>query len=373
MSTAKILGAPGRYIQGYKELENISEYVSWMGVSFLIVISKNGMKRFADIMAESFKDSGCKLYFEIFNGECTRQEVSRLSEIAKEKQCKAVIGVGGGKILDTAKAIANKDNANLHVVIVPTIASNDASTSALSALYNDDGTLDEIIFFKRNPDVVLVDTKIIVESPPRYLIAGMGDALSTYFGARVCVESYRKNYLDGFFTKTSYSLAKLSYQLLLEYGVQAKLAIEQQRITKALEYVIEATILLSGIGFESNGISADHAILFGFAELTNRKHALHGEYVSFCTMAMLVLEGRPKEEIDEMMKLCMSLGLPMTLEDLNLGDITEEELKIVGEGTCVPQQTVHNEPFRVMSEDIVSAVKITDSIGKQYKQGIYLV
>lgn len=373
MSNAKIFGSPGRYIQGYNELCNLAEYVSWMGKNFLVIISPNGKKRFGDSITESFKNSGRGLFFAEFNGECTRKEVNRISEIAKEKQCESVIAVGGGKILDTARAVANKDDANLRVIIVPTIASNDASTSALSALYKDDGSLDEIIFFKRNPDVVLVDTKILIEAPIRYFIAGIGDALSTYFGARVCVEGYRKNYLDGYFTQSSYNLARLSYEIILKDGLQAKLAAEQKRVTKAFENVIEATVLLSGLGFESNGISADHSILFGFMELTHREHALHGEYVSFCTMAMLVLEGRPKEEIHEIMKLCLDLGLPMTLDDLNLGDITEEELQIVGKRTCAPQETTHNEPFKVTPEDIISAIKVTDAIGKQYKKGIFLV
>ncbi|MFY9446244.1 MAG: glycerol dehydrogenase [Dethiobacteria bacterium] len=366
---AKILGAPGRYIQGYKELENLCKHTSWMGERFLIIISPNGRKRFEQTVRNSFKDSKCELVFADFGGECTKKEIARIAAIRDENKCDVVIGMGGGKILDTARAVAIP--TGLPVVLVPTAASNDASTSAQSAVYHEDHRLDEILVYHRNPDMVLVDTHVIANAPARFLIAGIGDALSTFPGARVCVENYRRNYLGGYFTQTSYAIAKLCHQIVMDYGYQARLAVERKQVTKALENVIEAVILLSGIGFESNGIAADHAILFGFAELTHREHVLHGEYVAFCTMAMLVLEGRPREELDEMMRLCLKLGLPMTLADLNMADITEDELKIVGEGTCKIGSTAHNEPFKVTPDEVVAAIKATDAIGQDYKKGIY--
>ncbi len=94
--------------------------------------------------------------------------------------------MGGGKVIDTAKTVG--DQLNLPTVIIPTTASNDAATSALAAMYFEDGALDELVFFNKNPDIVLVDTEVIMNAPVRFLVAGMGDTLSKslFWGACMC-------------------------------------------------------------------------------------------------------------------------------------------------------------------------------------------
>lgn len=380
----QIFASPGRYIQGYKELDNISNYVVYYGKSFVIITSKGRAAALSDQIRKSFEGKDCKLLFLVFGGECCKKEVDRLTQIVRNNEFKidAVIGLGGGKVLDTAKAVAHY--LDLPKIIVPTIASNDAPTSALSVINDDDGIFEDCLFYYKNPEIVLMDTYIITNAPARLLVAGMGDALATYYESRVCVEGYTDNFLgtgesmadrgDGAkATVTAYNLSKLCKEIVFEYGVQAKLACERNQVTKAVNNIIEANSLLSGIGFESTGVGTGHAVYGGFSALKGREHLYHGEYVAFGTIAMLLLEGRESAEIDEAVRFCLSVGLPVTFEDMKLGDITDEELNTVAKIAADPGQTSQVEPFEITEHEMKAAIITADEIGKMYKSGGSLI
>lgn len=380
----QIFASPGRYIQGYKELDNISNYAIDYGKSFVIITSKGRAAALTKQIEKSFEGRGCELLFLPFGGECSVSEIDRLVGIVKGNSTKidAVIGLGGGKVLDTAKAVAHY--CKIPKLIVPTIASNDAPTSALSVINDEDGIFEDCIFYHKNPEIVLMDTYIIANAPARLLVAGMGDALATYYESRVCVEAYRDNFLGtgesmadrgegAKATVTAYSLSKLCKDIIFEYGVQAKLACEKNCVTKALGNIVEANSLLSGIGFESTGVGTGHAVYGGFSALKGREHLYHGEYVAFGTIVMLVFEGREKAEIDEAVRFCMSVGLPITFEDMLLGDITDEELDKVAKIAADPGQTSQVEPFEVTEHEMKAAIITADEIGKLYRSGGSLV
>ncbi len=160
---ANIIISPGKYVQGNGELENIATHTKNLGDNFFVIISTSGMKRVSNTIKNSFSNSDENLTFEIFNGECSETEIMRLQKSFKDNNCNVVIGIGGGKILDTAKAVAYYED--VPVVIAPTIASTDAPCSALSVIYTDNGIFDKYLILKKNPDVVLLDTKIIVNAP----------------------------------------------------------------------------------------------------------------------------------------------------------------------------------------------------------------
>lgn len=126
---------------------------------------------------KSFEDAGLALEIAPFGGECSQNEIDRLRGVAEKAQCGAVLGIGGGKTLDTAKALAHF--MGVPVAIAPTIASTDAPCSALSVIYTDAGEFDRYLLLPNNPDRVIVDTKIVAGAPARLLAAGIGDALAT--------------------------------------------------------------------------------------------------------------------------------------------------------------------------------------------------
>lgn len=380
----QMFASPGRYVQGYKEIRNLSSYATNFGKSFAVITSKGRAASLSEDVKKSFEGTDCQLEFLLFEGECCMTEINRLTELVKKSPNKpdCVIGLGGGKVLDTAKAVAYY--CGTPIIIVPTIASNDAPVSALSVIYDDEGTFIDCLFYPKNPEVVLIDTDIIVNAPVRLLVAGMGDALATFYEARTCVEAYRDNFLKTGSsmanssmamkaTATSYGLARLCKEILFECGVEAKLAAERKQVTKAVDKIIEANSLLSGIGFESNGVATAHAVYCGFTALKGREHLFHGEYVAFGTIAMLALEGRDRREINEVVRFCLAVGLPVTFEDMNLGDMTDEELDIVVDTAASPAQTSAVEPFEVTLHEMKAAIIEADAIGRLYKSGGSLI
>ena len=375
----QMFAAPGRYIQGYKELDRLHRHVAWFGRRFLVITTQGRLDSLKQTLSASFDAEHTQLHYAIFSGEVTRQEIQRLTANISVLECNGVIGVGGGKVLDAAKAVANQ--AKLPVCIVPTIVSNDAPTSSLSVLYTEAGAFDDVLFYERSPDVVVVDTWIIAQAPVRLLVAGMGDALSTYFEARTCVESHRDNFLGNAgaglkeggggakSTLTSMAIAELCYRVLLEDGLQAKRAAEQQCVTKAFNRVVEANALMSGIGFESNGVATAHAVYCGFSELGARATMYHGEYVAFGVLVMLVLEGKSSRELDTVLRFCLSIGLPVSFEDLGLADITAHELDCVARTAAGPGQTSNVEPFEVTFDEMKAALISASDLGQLYKKG----
>lgn len=363
---ANIIISPGKYVQGAKELSNIGQYVESFSSNVFVIISKSGEKRVGEKVKNSLSNHGIACHFEIFNGECSKNEINRLSAIMKEKGSTAVIGIGGGKILDTAKAVAYY-NGRTPVVICPTIASTDAPCSALSVIYTDDGVFEEYLFLPKNPDVVLVDTEVVAAAPARLLVSGMGDALATYFEARACQRSGAKSCAGGKITSAAMALAELCYNTLLKEGLKAKIAVDAGAVTESVEKIIEANTYLSGIGFESGGLAAAHAIHNGMTLLKDCHHLYHGEKVAFGTITQLMLENASMEELEEVIGFCIDVGLPVTFEDLGIKNVDSDQLFEVAKLANAEGDTIGNMPFEVTSEKVLSAMLSADAMGRFFK------
>ena len=366
---------PTKYIQGQDELLNLGYFVKVFGDSALLIAHKDDIQRVKNKLDATAKKFNINFVESNFKGECSRQEVARLQEIAKNNKCACTIGLGGGKAIDTAKCVAQGEN----LIIVPTIAATDAPTSHSAVLYTPEGEFDDYAYFKQSPSVVLVDTTVIAKAPTRFLVSGMGDALSTYFEARAASSSFTKvnaglpcGVREGkcetaIGTNAALALAKLCYETLLKDGVKAKQSCECNLVTQALENIIETNILLSGLGFESGGLAAAHAIHDGLTMLEGTHKYFHGEKVAFGTIAQLVLENAPTEEINQVLDFCLEIGLPVCLEDIGVDSITEEEAIAVAEKACIPEESIYAMPFPIDIESVAAAIITADKIGKTYK------
>lgn len=361
---ANILIAPGKYVQGSHELSNLSKYVDTLGHNPLVLISESGYKRVGRDIEQSYIEKDKKPTFQYFKGECCKTEINRLIEHVKKDNNDVIIGVGGGKILDTAKAVSFY--TNLPVVICPTIASTDAPCSALSVIYTENGKFEEYLFLPSNPNLVLMDTEIILSSPTRLTVSGIGDALATFFEARACYQSNSTSCAGGTCTLAAMNLAQLCYETLLSEGLKAKLSLEAKAYTKSVDKIIEANTLLSGIGFESAGLAGAHAIHNGFTVLDETHHKYHGEKVAFGTLTQLVMENVPMNELKKIYEFCISIGLPVTLSELGITEITPEKIRAVAIASTVEGESIHNMPFPVTSDTVYSAILAADSFGKYF-------
>ncbi len=357
---ARVFISPSKYLQGPGELDRLGEYTKVYGNKALVIISAGGIKRFGERVDASFAAAGVELVYDNFNGECSQAEIDRLVAVLKNCGANVVVGLGGGKIFDTAKAVAAA--VDLPVVIVPTIAATDAPCSALSVIYTDDGQFKEYQFFKQNPNLVLMDTEVITKSPVRLTVSGMGDALATYFEARACTRSDAGTCAGGKVTGAAMALARLCYDTLMSDGVKAKLALEAGACTESVEKVIEANTLLSGLGFESAGLAGAHAIHNGMTAMEETHAYYHGEKVAFGTLTQLVLENA--DELYEVLDFCVEVGLPVTFEQLGVKDASYERVLEVAKLACSDADTLHNMPFEVTPEKVAAAMLAADAYGR---------
>jgi len=356
---------PGRYIQGAGAIARLQKLIPRYGTKGLLILSPSSYDNILPEFRQSLEEA-VPIVAEKFGRECCDEEITRLVDAAKTGACDVVVGIGGGKTIDTAKAVAHE--MNMPVIIVPTIASTDAPCSSISVVYRQEtGTIKRVILLRRNPDVVLVDTKMIADSPVRFLVAGMGDALATWFEAESCMTKCAKNMTRERGTLTALTLSQLCYDTLIEYGVAAKMACESHVVIPALDHVVEANTLLSGIGFESGGLAAAHAIQDGLNALKETHAYYHGEKVAFGTLASLFLTDKPMETIDEVYSFCEAVGLPTTLADLGLGDASDEDLMKVAAIACSEKETIHNELMPVTPDMVFAALKVADEEGNLRK------
>ena len=367
LSMISVFSSPSRYTQGPDATKLLGPEMDRIGLlgPALILAGRSPSAKLSDAWRLTFGDAGIDFSVRIFGGECSHQEIEEVKETASDSGAQVIVGAGGGKVLDTARAVAA--DLRLPVVNCPTVASSDAPCSALSVLYNDRGQMVDYRVYARNPDLVLVDSKVIACAPPRLLVSGMGDALATMFEARTCVEGRVKNMRGGASTRSALALAELCYRTLIEDGCNALAAAERQAVTPALERIIEANTLLSGLGFESSGLAAAHSVHNGLTVADGTHAYYHGEKVAFGTLVQLVLEGKASTEIDEVLTFSHAVGLPITLGDIGLLASDTDMLDAVAKRSTASGETIHNEPFEVQPGMVRDAILAADALGQRWK------
>ncbi|BHH83463.1 glycerol dehydrogenase [Desulforhopalus sp. 52FAK] len=357
--------SPGRYCQGPGLIHKVGEKISKFGDSCM-VIGDEFVFSFAKYKIEkSLGKSGVKAVFETFGNECSRDEIKRLKDRASQTSSEIIVAVGGGKTQDTAKAVAYE--LNCPCVIVPTIASTDAPTSSLAVIYTPNHEHEAVLFLPRNPDLVVVDTEIIAAAPARFLVAGMGDAIATKYEAEACFASGAKNFQGSRCTLTALTLSQFCHSILMDHGIAAKMAADENLLTPSVEKVIEANILLSGLGFENGGEAIAHSFAGGVSLISACHSALHGEKVAVGLMVQLLMEDRPLEEIYELMAFYRAIGLPISLAEIGWENPSDEELGEVAARMCRVGSIAHNMPFEVNETLVVNTLKYLECLDTSAK------
>lgn len=368
-STTRGFSSPMNYVQGAGEFDLLGQYTYEYSKHALIVIDGFLFEDLNARLQKIYKDSPATFFALKFGGECCQDECERLSQAAHAGNAGVLVGIGGGKTMDTVKLVA--DGLSLPLIIVPTSASTDAPTSSMSVVYSNEGVYLKNVQHKNHASLVLLDSDIIAKAPLRLFVAGMGDALATYFEALANERADAPNLIGKGYRrcKASLALSKLCYEILMQDGRNAKMALECGARTEAVENVIEANTLLSGLGFENAGLACAHGIHSGLTVLPETHKYLHGEKVAFGLICQLVLENAPSGLVEQVLHFMQDVGLPCTLKELGVAPTQENIRKIAHQTACV-NTLIQAQPFFIDEDLVFNAIIAADALGCKYKSNI---
>ena len=360
----KIVSGHGNYIRGQGLLGQIEEYVGTFGKKACLVGGKTSLSLVSDSIIKALSQHGIDVHAPIwYGGECSESNILDLKNQVEEFNPDVLLVAGGGKAIDTVKALGYL--LNLPVIAIPTIASTCAAATCISILYDDNGEYLEISRKSKNPDLILVDTQIILEAPVRYLTSGIGDTIAKWFESKAANQKAEPNA----FNCGAVALARFVYELLLKEGKSAQESIHKGTITRELEDVIDAIIVVSGsisnYGGDDCRTAAAHAVYSGLTIFPEVHEVYHGEIVAFGILTQLAIEGRSDEEILEVINYYKQVDLPSTLGEMgiNASLITEEKWEILGNVTAKIEDMV-NMPFEVTPQMVIDGIHRADKLGR---------
>lgn len=358
----RVMIAPQRYIQGAGVLANTGKYLQLLGAKQVgILASTRGLNADAKTVIKSLREQGIVVHTAAFDGECSLQEIDTQVEAFSDKFVDCLIAIGGGKCVDAGKCIAYR--LGIEVVIIPTLASNDAPTSAVSVLYTPQGVSSGAEFFPQNPAMVIVDTQVVANASPRYLVAGMGDAMATWYEARVCLKNPNATTIMGTRpTLAANAISTICAETLYDVGEAALESVKANRVDEALEKIVEANTLLSGLGFESGGLAVAHAVAQSYTNLpVVHANYLHGEMVAMGVLTQLMIEG-DVDEANKAAEFFAKVGLPIHLGQLSVEVTDSESLNLLAKETSA-YATVSNMPMAITEAVALAGVIAAHELG----------
>lgn len=357
----RVMIAPQRYIQGEGVIDHLGRYLSLLNSQRAgVLASSRGHRSEGLRVLDSLRQRNVTGVVTTFDGECSLEEVNRQVEELKKENLDCLIAVGGGKCVDAGKSIAYR--LDIPVVIVPTLASNDAPCSALSVMYSPEGVNNGVEYFPDSPALVVVDTGIVANASERFLAAGMGDAMATWYEAKACLANPQgKNSIGSRPTLACAAMGETCAHTLYEHGVAASASVASNQCGDAVERVVEANTLLSGIGFESGGCAAAHAVAMSYTHVqVVHDNYLHGEMVAMGTLAQLMME--ENEDARKAAEFFARVGLPIHLGQISLTEDRSEDIGTVTEA-AMKLGIMHNMPMTVTPELIRSSILSAHELG----------
>lgn len=345
-------GSPGRYIQGPGVVDQLPLLLAEFGSSAAMIVADAFVR---DMLCVAYPSLSALAWFP-FAGECTAAEVERIVQAFQARRCDLIVGAGGGKSIDAAKGA--QIMLNCRAFIVPTVASTDAPTSRVAVLYSEDHRLAEVRNMRANPDVVLVDSALLVKAPRRYFVSGLGDALSKRFEGAQCVAAGGLNFYRGRQTQLATVIANACFDTLMADTTAALAAVEAGVPDAAFERILEATILLSGLAFENGGLSVAHSLTRGLSAVPAIHGCLHGEEVAFGLLVQLLLEHEhTRATLDQLLPYYRLTGLPTSLQALGLPAAElEPAARHIAEVTVASSPHLKHFPRRLEVDELARAI-----------------
>jgi glycerol dehydrogenase len=293
--------------------------------------------------------------------------LERLKTAIAEHQADVVIGVGGGKALDTAKLVAYQ--THLPVVTVPTTAATCAAWTALSNVYSETGAFLYDVALNRCPDLLLLDYNLVATAPQRTLIAGIGDALAKWYEASVSSGSSQQTLVIA-----AVQQARVLRDLLFQKTPAALAAPGGDEWREVVDACVLLAGVMGGLGGAQCRTVAAHAIHNGLTHLPESHGILHGEKVAYGILAQLRLEEMAQQSSlaytarQQLIQFYAAVGLPQTLADMGMGDLRLSDLQRAAEIACRPQSDIHHLPFSVTPEALMGALVTTTTAEMKLKK-----
>lgn len=351
--------APENYIAGFDNIGDIGKSVKKI-VKKIVVVVDEKTEKIVHKAYKSFEKEEISFVVEYFNGECCFEEIKRIEETAVKFGAEGVVGFGGGKLLDTVKAAGY--NAGVKIINVPTVAATCAAWSSHSAVYTDEGIAYEYYSIHRNPDMVFVDKKILMESPIRFTIAGIADTLAKWIETNAFT---RETKIRNTETEIAICLAKKSYNEILEYGEKAVSDIQKGIFSREADmmftHIVFTAGLIGGIGGAACRAVAAHAVNNGFTVLKNKyKNSLHGEAVAFGNIVQMILDNDDEDKIRHLVEFYKKINIPYNFETLGYGKLNDSDLEKVINKALYKGDTIWNLPYKVNYDMLYNAIRKAD-------------
>ncbi len=314
-----------------------------------------GGKRAYTVVLPYLADLECTVTDPI--GECCETVIDRLQKQVEATKPDLIVAMGGGKVMDSAKLIADRNQ--LPIVTIPTSGATCAAWTALSNIYTEAGAFAYDVPLTKCPDYLILDYEILATAPTQTLVAGIGDALAKWYEASVS-----SGHSDSTLVIGAVQSARVLRDILLQ---KSKQALELPG-GSAWQEVMDATIAMAGVigglgGAQCRTVGA-HAVHNGLTHLPQSHTKLHGEKVAYGILVQLRLEEFHGNQLaasarQQLLQFYQEIGLPCNLSDLGLGNISLAELAHVAEIICHPRSDIHRLPFSVAPEQVQAAMVST--------------
>lgn len=353
-----IFGGPRRYIQGPDAIKQIGGELAGIGKDAILIADRTILDICGGDIKESAEAEGVSVDKVEFFGESTYSEIDRMSAAIEGRKPDMIIGAGGGKAIDAAKLVSHKHGTAF--VSVPTIASNDSPTSHIAVVYDAAHRMVAVEKMRSNPDLVVVDTSVIAKAPLILLSAGVGDAVVKFFEVSQCYHAGGPNIFGGQAPLSSLALARACYDALRANVSGAYKAHAAGQPDAAFEAVVEAAILMSGLAFESGGVSVSHGMTRGLSAVPAVANALHGHQVAYGLLVQFALEKRDDDFMADMRGFYREAGLPLTLSELGASDISSSTVESI---STLSAAAAHMKNFQseITATDIAQAINQVES------------
>ena len=357
-SSVPLLVAPTQVLRGEKCLSEAGEAIARLGNRPLVVGGDRTLSVAEPHLKPVFDRHQLSTKQASYYPDCSETSLANLKTAVEEHRADLIIGVGGGKALDTAKLLAHQ--SELPVVTIPTSAATCAAWAALSNVYSNEGAFQYGVPLNRCPDLLILDYNLIKTAPKQTLIAGIGDALAKWYESSVS---------SGSSTASLIIAAVQQARILRDILLQKSAAALQAPGSEDWREVVDANVLLAGVigglgGARCRTVAA-HAVHNGLTQIPESRSALHGEKVAYGIAVQLRLEEMLQgnqlaaSARQQLLKFYAEIGLPSTLEDLGLKEVTLAELRRAAEFACHPKSDIHNLPFPVVPEQLMAAMVST--------------